>query len=432
MTAAASVAVPVAAADPPHGQRTHAFVFLHGQPGSAADWQLVTRLLPAHWHLVSADRPGYGSNPRPAGGFAANARDVFAQMDERGVERAVLVGHSYGGGVALTAASLAPHRVEAVVLLASVGPGCLNGWDKLMAAPGIGPLSALVAWRLTPWIARARLARLTRRSGQPLPPGEHVYWQIWAHASRDRGRLWRTFLAEQRALMRELGQLMAAVPLVRAPVLLLADPADKMVPVGTARHLTKALPDARLQLVQGAGHHLPRRAPDTVANALVAFAAAASTDLGIGRLGDAGQYPGLVAVPAGAQRRDPPVANGGHGEYQVVGGLQHHDDLVPTRDDFLKRGFGSPQRQAAHRGLKLAPAPAGLRCAVTAWVIRPFQVRRHEIKQPRDVITRIGQVRRPDDPLAQVAHVLSECRYLTKPATTTIVPHHRNLVGEFA
>jgi 3-oxoadipate enol-lactonase len=97
----------------------------------------------------------------------------------------VLVGHSYGGGVALTAASLAPHRVEAVVLLASVGPGCVNGWDRLLAAPGAGPLCALVAWRLTPYLARARLAWTTRRHGRPLAPEEHVNWQVWAHASRE-------------------------------------------------------------------------------------------------------------------------------------------------------------------------------------------------------------------------------------------------------
>ncbi len=246
------------AVDSPRGPRTHAVVFLHGQPGSAADWQQVTRLLPARWHTISADRPGYGSNPRPTGGFAANARDVLAQMDARGIQRAVLVGHSYGGGVALAAAISAPHRVEAIVLLASVGPGCLNAWDKVLAAPGAGPLCALAAWRLTPWIARIRLARLARRQGRQLPPGE-------------RGRLWRTFLAEQRALVRELGQLVAAVPSVQAPVLLLTDPADRLVPVSTARRLTKTLPDARLQLVDGAGHHLPRRAPDVVARALVAF-----------------------------------------------------------------------------------------------------------------------------------------------------------------
>ena len=261
----------MATTEPPVSARTHALVFLHGQPGSGADWQQVTRLLPAHWHTVAADRPGYGSNPRPATGFAANAHDVFAQMDAHGIQRAVLVGHSYGGGVALAAASMAPHRVEAVVLLASVGPGCVNVWDRLLAGPGTGPLCALVAWRLTPWIARARLAWLTRRQARPLAPGEHVNWQIWGHASRGHGRLWRTFLAEQRALVAELSQVQAAIALVQAPVLLLADPDDRLVPFGTTGELAKMLPDAHLELVEGAGHHLPIRAPGVVADALVAF-----------------------------------------------------------------------------------------------------------------------------------------------------------------
>ena len=185
----------------------------------------------------------------------------------------MLVGHSYGGGVALSAASLAPERVAAVVLLASIGPGCVNGWDRLLAAPGTGQLCALVAWRLTPWIARARLARIRRRRGRPLRPDEHVNWQVWGHAGREYRPLWRTFLTEQRALLRELDELESAIPSVQAPVLLLADPQDTQVPVGTARRLVQTLPDARLQLVQGAGHHLPRRAADVVADAIVTFLA---------------------------------------------------------------------------------------------------------------------------------------------------------------
>ena len=46
--------------------------------------------------------------------------------------------------------------------------------------------------------------------------------------------------------------------LIQAPVLLLADPQDHQVPIDTGRRLARALPDARLQLVAGAGHHLPR------------------------------------------------------------------------------------------------------------------------------------------------------------------------------
>ncbi len=256
---------------------THAVVLLHGQPGSGADWQQVTGLLPAHWHVVAADRPGYGCNPRPAGGFVANAREVLSQMDSRGIQRAVIVGHSYGGGVALVAAGLAPHRIKAVVLLASVGPGCVNVWDWLLAAPGTGLLCSLVAWRLAPWVAQARLARIARRQSRPLAPGEHVNWQFLGDATSERGRLWRTFLAEQRALLREMGQLVASLPLVKAPVLLLADPADKLVPVGTACQLASSLRSARLQLVEGAGHQLPRRIPVVVADALVAF---------LGSLGD--------------------------------------------------------------------------------------------------------------------------------------------------
>ena len=251
----------------------HELVLLHGQPGSAADWQQVAGRLPAQFHAVAADRPGYGSSQLPAGGFAANARAVLDDLDSRGIRRAVLVGHSYGGGVALSAASLAPRRVEAVILLASVGPGCVNGWDRLLAAPGAGPLCALVAWRLTPWIARALLAQIGRRRGRPLRPDEHVNWQVWGRAGHQHSPLWRTFLAEQRALLRELGDLEYAIGSVKAPVLLLTDPMDTLVPLDTARRLAQALPDARLQLVKGAGHHLPRRAPDAVADAIVAFLA---------------------------------------------------------------------------------------------------------------------------------------------------------------
>jgi pimeloyl-ACP methyl ester carboxylesterase/uncharacterized membrane protein YbhN (UPF0104 family) len=254
--------------------RSHELVLLHGQPGSPADWHQVAGRLPARLHAVAADRPGYGSSQLPAGGFTANACAVIDDMDARGINRAVLVGHSYGGGVALSTASLAPDRVEAVVLLASVGPGCVNAWDRVLAAPATGPLSALMAWKLTPWIARARLAVARRWAGRSLRPDEHVNWQVWGHKDNARGALWRTFLAEQRALLRELAELERALPTVEVPVLVLADPRDTLVPVETARCLTQLLPDARLQLIDGAGHHLPRRAAGAVADAMVTFLAA--------------------------------------------------------------------------------------------------------------------------------------------------------------
>jgi uncharacterized protein (TIRG00374 family) len=252
----------------------HELVLLHGQPGSPADWQAVIARLPPQLHAIAADRPGYGTSQHPAGGFTGNAQAVLDDLDARGTRSAVLVGHSWGGGVALRAASLAPDRVQAVVLLASVGPDCLTSLDWLLAAPGIGSLSSLLAFRWTPWIARARLAWLRRRHGRPLYPGESASLQVWGHPDGGGWPLWRTFLIEQRALLRELAEMAAAARSVQVPVLLIADPADRVVPIRTSHRLAEMLPGSRLLLVPGVGHHLPRRAPRVVADAIAAFLAA--------------------------------------------------------------------------------------------------------------------------------------------------------------
>jgi pimeloyl-ACP methyl ester carboxylesterase/uncharacterized membrane protein YbhN (UPF0104 family) len=265
---------PVLPARPPASLEPHELVLLHGQPGSPADWQAVIARLPPQLHAVAADRPGYGASARPADGFTANAQAVLDDLDARGVRGAVLVGHSWGGGVALRAASLAPDRVQAVVLLGSVGPGCLTSLDWLLAAPGIGELSSLLAFRWMPPLARAWLSWRRRRQGRPLYPGESASLQVLGHAAQGDWPLWRTFLAEQRALLREIDELAAAAGSVRVPVLLIADPADRVVPVETSRRLAAVIPDASLLLVEGAGHHLPRRAPRAVADAIAAFLAA--------------------------------------------------------------------------------------------------------------------------------------------------------------
>src|ERR1700730_15667108 len=68
---------------------------------------------------VAVDRPGYGSSPQAAVGFAGNARAVLAELDARGIGQAVLIGHSYGGGVALAVTSLHAVPRQALVPLGS-------------------------------------------------------------------------------------------------------------------------------------------------------------------------------------------------------------------------------------------------------------------------------------------------------------------------
>jgi pimeloyl-ACP methyl ester carboxylesterase/uncharacterized membrane protein YbhN (UPF0104 family) len=259
---------------PEKAPQAHELVLLHGQPGGGADWDAVLARLPAHLHAVAKDRPGYGASRRNAAGFTGNAQVILDDLDERGVDAAVLVAHSWAGGAALLAAGLAPSRVKAVVLLAGIGPGSVSIVDWLLAAPVIGPLAAQVMWRWTPWIARVWLAWLSGREGRPLYPGEHLSLQVWGEKQVGAEPRWRTFLIEQRALLNELAHLEGALPSIGVPVLLLADPADQIVPVMTAHRLVSELPDARLRLISDAGHHLPRRAPSAVAEAIATFVAA--------------------------------------------------------------------------------------------------------------------------------------------------------------
>ncbi|MFJ4656658.1 alpha/beta fold hydrolase [Nocardia sp. NPDC088792] len=245
---------------------TEPVVLLHGQPGDRSDWDLVLPRLPGSVGALAWDRPGYGANHRPAGSIEDNARWLLDSLDRAGIERAVLAGHSYGGGVALAAAALAPERVRGLVLVASVGPHCLNPLDELLALPVAGPALSLTAWSLLPWLARKGLDH--NRSETRTAP---EYWQLLAGVHHEHGPVWRSFLVEQRALLHELGSWTDKLAQIRVPALILADPADKVVPISTAYALRDGLPEARLELVEGGGHHLPRRVPDVVAARIGAF-----------------------------------------------------------------------------------------------------------------------------------------------------------------
>lgn len=244
-------------------------VLLHGQPGAGSDWDAVVQALPARLRSLALDRPGYRTSPHPPGSFGDNATWLLRELDWAGIHNAVLVGHSYGGGVALTAAALAPGRVAGLVLVASVGPGCLDRWDPLLAAPFAGPVCAVAAWWLTPWLARRRLAHIARIRDRPLEPDEHVSWETWGNARHHHGAMWRTFLTEQRGLVRGLDHLNTLLPDITVPTVVIADPADKMIPLDTAYSLRDQVPAARLVLVGEGGHHLPRRIPTIIAAEIV-------------------------------------------------------------------------------------------------------------------------------------------------------------------
>jgi pimeloyl-ACP methyl ester carboxylesterase/membrane protein DedA with SNARE-associated domain len=100
-----------------------AVILLHGSPGAIADYRHLLPYLEDRFHVVIPDLPGFGKSSRwlPDYSIAAHARYVLALMDARGIQKAHLVGFSMGGGVALSAADIAPERVSSVVLCGGIG-----------------------------------------------------------------------------------------------------------------------------------------------------------------------------------------------------------------------------------------------------------------------------------------------------------------------
>lgn len=251
-----------------------AVVLLHGQPGSAGDWDLVIPLIERDFTVVVPDRLGYGRTGGEAGGFVANADALADLLDRLDIGAAVIAGHSWAGGVALAFARAYPARVAGLVLVASVGPGERFAWDdRLLAAPVLGETVAALTIGITArLLARQRVQDLAaRRLGGR--PRQAVDILTSVTSARTGAAAWRSFVVEQRALLREAEQLGAALAQITVPATVLHGSADHLVPVEMAENLAAAIRGAKLEVIAGANHLLPRRYPAEVADAVRAVAA---------------------------------------------------------------------------------------------------------------------------------------------------------------
>jgi pimeloyl-ACP methyl ester carboxylesterase len=246
-----------------------AVLLLHGQPGAAVTWRHVAERLRGRARVVALDRPGYGATGGCARGIEENAEVALALLDSLGVERAVLVGHSWGGGVALAIALRAPERVTGLVLVASVGPrSSVDRLDRVLVVPGLGPALTLGGFLTLPRLLPLPFVRrqLVRELGTlPRDSVDELVRQV-------RRRDWRSFVVEQRALVREIDGLAARLPQVEPPAVVLAGALDFVLPLRVARTLAAELPRAELRVVADAGHVMPVEAPDAVADAVLELA----------------------------------------------------------------------------------------------------------------------------------------------------------------
>ena len=230
-------------------------LLLHGQPGSARDWDRVRAELGWRVRTIALDRPGWDGRSRVQG-LEGNAAAALEALDGAGAQRATVVGHSLGGAVAAWLAAGYPERVGRLVLLApAANSQSLVQLDYLVATPVVGELASAA------WMAAAGVALAARPLRRLVSSELAIDTGYLGGAGR---RLlapatWGSFVAEQRMLIRELPQLEARLGRITAPTTIVIGSADRLVPPASARRLSEQIPQAKLVVVEGATHLLPQQ-----------------------------------------------------------------------------------------------------------------------------------------------------------------------------
>jgi len=235
-----------------------AVVLLHGGWGWEA-YPFGLQAVAARHRVVAPDRVGYGGSGRladlPRGFHRAMAEETFRVMDALGIERAALWGHSDGAVIAAWAAFLAPSRVRALVLEAlhflAAKVSSIDFFRAAVEAPeSFGP---------------AVVEALRRDHGES-----------WRDVVAAGGRAWLSIIEEGRAGRPELFE--GRFGEIRAPTLLLHGRRDPRTEPGEIDAALRALPTARLALVD-AGHcpHASERAGAEATRIAIEFLEANAT-----------------------------------------------------------------------------------------------------------------------------------------------------------
>ncbi len=256
------------------GEGMPAFVLLHGFGASVFSWREVLGPLGTWGTAVAFDRPPFGLSERPLFWEGPNPYTPEAQveltvamMDAAGMERAVLVGHSAGGTVALQVAQRHPSRVEALVLVSPAVVGPAGGLPPVLRFL----LATPQARRLAPLFIRGveddldEALRQAWHDPQKITPEiAEGYKKPFQADDWDRA-LWElTLAAGPTGVEERLGE-------VQAPVLLITGDDDRIIAPALTAALAEDLPQSELVVIPDCGHVAHEEHPEVVLQAMGAF-----------------------------------------------------------------------------------------------------------------------------------------------------------------
>jgi pimeloyl-ACP methyl ester carboxylesterase len=253
-----------------------ALLLLHGIGSNRNTWRPVLPALARHFTVVAPDLLGHGDSAKPRadysiGGFANGMRDLLGVL---GIERATVVGHSFGGGVAMQFAYQFPERTERVVLEASGGLG-REVTPLLRALTLPGAREFLTALDSVP----GRISmRLVEQLSRLLPDGPFAadIGEAAKVVEGFRGRAARTaFLHVLSHVIDWRGQVITMrdrTYLAQGmPILVIWGDGDTVLPFAHATAAVEAMPDAQLVTMAGVGHFVHNERPAEFSRAVVDF-----------------------------------------------------------------------------------------------------------------------------------------------------------------
>jgi len=239
-------------------------IFIHGVLNDHSVWILQTRSLAHHgWNVLAPDLPGHGrSAGDPPTSVEAASAFVLALMDAAGVDKAALVGHSFGALIALETAGQAAQRVSQLVLVGVAFPMKVS--PILLEASQNDPEKAIA---MVNTFSHSTLAPPPSALG----PGTWLYGGTRALMRRVLASNPRVnvFYTGFKACDSYAGGA-AAMPKVTAPTLFILGLQDQMTPPRAAQSLVKAAQRGTVAMVPG-GHQMMLEAPDAVLAALRGF-----------------------------------------------------------------------------------------------------------------------------------------------------------------
>jgi len=252
-----------------HPGKDPAIVLIHGLPGTAQDFDAVTARLPGR-HTIAFDRPGFGYSSGGYHPFGEQLTTIDQLLAALGVRRPILVGHSYGGTLALAYAERRPDAVRGLVLVDAAAGGMHSDFVTRAQSHLIQALSLPVVQPLADVTFSQLLRTVAAKQGDAaaFDPGAvdatHEQRLLALNMQQDDVE---AFAGEQLHVddaIKDVDRRLATIP---APAVVIQGAGDKLVEPQYGRKIAATLPHAQLTMVSG-GHMAPYVHPGVVAAAV--------------------------------------------------------------------------------------------------------------------------------------------------------------------